>query len=158
MEGRMNRQQHHILELLANMEKSVGDLYRVFAAQFPEEEEFWLEVAAEEDQHERWVLSVITGTEEGNIKLRKQKIDPAQIEKVIADIQETGRKASAGHMTLFEALKVAHDLEDMLLERRIFEILASVYKGDTSGIMQDLAEATKVHAIRIKVKTDELYG
>ena len=76
-------------------------------------------------------------------------------EALIADIRAFGAQAEAGRITLYEAFKKAHDLEDLLLERRIFEILSAIYKGQTSSIMRDLADATRIHSARIKVKLDE---
>lgn len=149
------KKQSRTLEHLANLEKSLGNLYVLFSEQFPEETGFWREVASEEYEHEKWIRTLIASANSGHIKIPKEANTESVVNELISQIEQVGQKAKNGDFTLAEALSFAHELEHLYLEDRIFKTLAEAYNGEEPNIFNELSAASTIHAMRIKVKIDD---
>ena len=145
------------LMLFADLELSVGDLYRAFSRQFVEEENFWVDLAHEEDQHQQWILALKEGVEEGNVKVDATGIDPEQIRQTIEKLSELKAMAEEGELSLRSALEAALNLETSLIEGKIFNLFLK--HSDKGGEVRDeLLSATNTHALKVKVRIEEIWG
>jgi hypothetical protein len=104
-----------VLGLMARHEAAIGELYETLAVVFPEREDLWLTLAAEEKEHSQAVLAL--RQQSGSAMARPYlRFKPQPILSSIAFAEERRAKALSGQMTLIEALALTRELESAVLE------------------------------------------
>jgi len=133
-----------MLRTLQELERAVGDLYRDYIAAFPEEAELWARLSAAERRHEELLGEMV----------RMVQADPALFspgrplnEKVVMTTVSGVRSQQAAltgeGRTLRQALFIARDLEQSILESKYKEIVESrsqAYTDWLSRILQETVE------------------
>ncbi|NQT07041.1 MAG: hypothetical protein HQ575_05825 [Candidatus Omnitrophica bacterium] len=138
-----------VVEAMAKREEMIGQIYTIFAKKFPEHKNFWTQIAKEEDEHARLLRTITINIMEGSLSLTEERFEKERLAYSMDYIQD--RLASAenveGNMT--DALKIALDIEDSLVEKGFLKI----FKGDAprlKEILNSLILATEVHRERIR--------
>ena len=133
-----------IIETLAKHEEAIGGLYSTYVATFPDYEWFWSVLAAEEIAHATWIRKLDPTMQEGSADVYEGRFKMDAVRSSLRYVQELEGKARRRETSLTNAFSRAYDLEDSLIEKRIFE----VFEGDTVEVRKTLlalAEATRVH-------------
>ena len=141
------------MELLAQNEESLSRLYQVYASRFPEHKELWAGLAGEEQNHAGWIHRFDEKVRAGQ-GINKNRFKAAAVRTFMNHTEEEIVKAKKPDYQSINALSVAYYIEESLIERKYFE----VFEGDSTELkklLQDLAEATKTHAMKIKTAWDE---
>jgi rubrerythrin len=139
----------HALDLLREHEKAIGRLYETYAHRFPQDREFWLILAQEEDQHARWIDLLQREVEEDPTGLVVNRFPAAAINHSLHYLNRLVEEAQRPSLTPVNALSAALDIEQALLENRYFEVFAS----DSAGIqrlLHLLIQATRAHVERVR--------
>jgi hypothetical protein len=137
-----------MLELLAENEELVSDLYTKYAAKFPELKDFWQGLANEETKHAKWIRAINSQHEKGRLKINEQRFNQEAIKTHHRFLNKEINKAS-GDISLQSALYTALYIEKSLIEKRYFEISS----GDSTKVKQtlfDLEAATNDHINRVQ--------
>ncbi|MBG7616793.1 MAG: hypothetical protein IZT57_00275, partial [Chloroflexi bacterium] len=58
-----------MLEILAQNEEKISQLYDVFAKQYPPYKGFWAELSQDEKEHAEWIRKIIPQVKSGKVKL-----------------------------------------------------------------------------------------
>ncbi len=135
------------IELLILNEQLVGSLYSIYAEKFPEEKQFWLSLAAEESTHAELLEGVRDIAEEIPNFLKQDRFSISDIELSISFIKDLIKKAE--NFTLLNALFMARDLENSVIEKYFFKIMSAdshFVQSTFSRIEQD----TKRHREKIQ--------
>jgi hypothetical protein len=146
--------QDNTIELLAQNEESLSRLYQVYASKFTEYKELWMGLANEEKNHAGWIHSFVVKAREGRGLINSNRFRAAAVRTFLNHTEEEIAKANKPDYQSINALSVAYYIEESLIERKYFE----VFEGDSTELkklLQDLAEATKTHAMKIKTAWDE---
>ena len=109
------------IELLIENEELVSKLYTIYAKKFPEEKEFWLEKAAEEDVHAELLKGVRPIMQETPSFFQEDRFSMEAIELSIAFVKDLIQKAE--NSSLINALSMARDIEHSLIERNFFKVM-----------------------------------
>jgi len=145
----LKKNQIEIIELLAEHEKAISQLYKEYARKFPEQKDFWSRIAEEEIEHASWIFKLRSQAEEGSLYFKEGRFKTEAIETSLEYVKSQIAEAQNKKISAKNALSVARDLESGLIEKRFFE----VFEPDCREIKQvllDLAAATREHYNRIE--------
>jgi hypothetical protein len=114
----MDRSEADILGLLAAHESAVGRLYEVFASVHLERQDLWRTLARDENEHAHVLarlrsLSEVDQCGEGAVAAR-----PAAVRSSIAYVESQAARAQKGGINAVQALAIAADLENALIEKQ----------------------------------------
>jgi hypothetical protein len=109
------------IELLIENEELVSKLYTIYAKKFPEEKEFWLKKAAEEDVHAELLKGVRPIMQETPSFFQKDRFSMEAIELSVAFVKDLIQKSE--NSSLINALSMARDIEHSLIERNFFKVM-----------------------------------
>jgi hypothetical protein len=137
------------LELLREHERALGRLYRTYAECFAGQSEFWLRLAAEEDQHAEWLGSLRLRLEDDESGRLLDRFPTGAIEHSLVYVNKLIANAHTSGITPLRALSVALDLEQALLESRYFEVFESD-SPELKRTLETLAESTHAHLAAVR--------
>ena len=136
-----------IIALMADNEELISQLYTSYAERFPEHASFWLELAADEREHARWLRQLGSRVEEGSLFVNEERfrLQPIQLfhEYLEAEVHRQGP------MPLARALSVALSTEQALIERRFFDVFETD-SVELKHTLRDLASATDKHVKKVQ--------
>jgi hypothetical protein len=138
-----------ILELLILNERLVSELYSNYAFKFPEEKTFWFNKSSEENVHAEVLEGVRSIIEEIPSFFKKHKFDREALELSVANLKELIKKSS--DHSIVEALAVAQDIENSLIEQEFFKVIATDLPPFKEAMLK-LERDTKKHASEMQEK------
>ena len=141
--------QLEVIKLLAEHEKVIGQLYKEYARKFPEQKNFWSKIAREEIEHASWIFKLRSKIEEGSLYFKEGRFKMEAIKTSLGYLKSQITEAQNNKISAKNALSVARDIENGLIEKKFFE----VFEPDCREIKQvflDLATATRDHSNRIE--------
>jgi rubrerythrin len=139
---------------MAAHESAACDLYRALAARFPERAELFLGLAEEEVEHARKIGGFADQVRSGAIRVDPQRFPPAQVLESLDRLRERARQLERGDVSLADALAVAVDLENEILERSYFEVV----EADTPelvALLRTLDTETRTHREKLGAAWEE---
>ncbi len=143
-----------IMEMLAQHEETISDLYSAYSKQFPEHREFWATLAWEENDHARQIREL-----EIDVKNRRATFDNTAIKEVVIknSLEYVKNQTEDVHkkgISLAGALSVALDIEKSVIDGEFFE----AFKGFTAKsrkLIRELANEVQEHYKIIEAKWTE---
>ena len=138
-----------VIELLSKNEETISQLYTAYAEKFPDYRDLWSDLAGQEKEHSRWIDDLCSKIKNGGIYCNAARFNSEAVKSSIKYINEQLNIAKTTDISLRNALGIALDLENSLIEKKYFE----VFEGDSAELKQtllNLAEATNRHRIKIK--------
>jgi hypothetical protein len=105
-----------LIDLLIRHERAIARLYLRFAAVFGERQEFWRTLAAEEHAHAKKLEMLLTEPERERWLSPVDRLKPQAVLSSIDYVEAQATRAGAGGLTSLQALAVAKDLEDALID------------------------------------------
>ena len=139
----------HALDMLREHEKAIGRLYETYARRFPQDREFWLILAQEEQQHARWLELLQRKVENDPAAMVVNRFPAAAINYSLHYINSLAANAQRPGLTPVNALSAALDIEQALLENKYFEVFTS----DSTAIqrlLHLLTQGTRAHIERVR--------
>jgi rubrerythrin len=140
-----------LIELLVEVEQTTGDLYKVYAEKFPGSENFWNDIAADEERHASMVAGLHEMSEE--YKIYPYDDDRVRFNEDYAQgtldyIKNQILMARKGKISLEEALNVALNIEKSLVEKEYY----TIFEGDGPAarvILQTMVIESKEHERKV---------
>ncbi len=133
-----------VLELLIEHELAVKRLYEVFAVLFADRRDFWQGLARDEQGHaDRLERLRPQSTEVGRFWL-DSGLRPQAVKSSIAYVESQKARAQEGRLRLLQALAIAKDLENALIEDE-FSKLSGPVNVEIGSVLEDLAAETDGH-------------
>jgi hypothetical protein len=133
-----------ILDLLIQHERALARLYLRFAAVFGERQELWQKLAGEEHSHAKKLEALLTEPERERWLSRVEWLKREAILSSIGHADMQASRAAEGGLTLLQALAVANDLEDALIDRQFISPIPSDC-GGIGVILEELRKETEEH-------------
>jgi rubrerythrin len=144
-----------VADLLIENELTIARLYEQFAQTFEEDATFWQRLAKEEHQHARWI-------EEARDLARTRPVEPTApavrlpaVEHMIQYVDSIGERCRKGELTRLNAHALARDVEDSLLESRIFNLFVPA-RDQLRALQERLVRDTAAHRQRIAEALDRI--
>lgn len=138
----------NILELLIQHELVIKQLYTVFAANFGHRQNFWQNLANEEQRHADWLKTLQSEEATKRWFQSSSRLVPQAINTSIKYIEAQILKANQKQISSREAFSIAKDLESSLLEKQ-FSKISDLAPAKIKTILQKLAAETEKHRIAI---------
>ena len=120
------------LGVLAAHEAAMADFYSALAARFPERTDLFSTLASAERDHARRITDFAALVSAGKVRADPSRFPAAALFASLDYIREEVGRAEAPGMTLSEALFVAHELEETLIESRYYEVV----EGDSAELKE----------------------
>jgi|GEM_PF-2904679 len=116
-----------VIEMMANIEEKLRELYLKFAAKFPEDSAFWHMIAEDERNHANILRSFGELVEDSSSI--KWKFRPSNLEKTVICLEELLNREFENPDS---AIQLAEELETNIIEKE--EMLA--HKDEVAGMTQ----------------------
>lgn len=135
-----------VLDLLAQCERVVGRLYRVYSEMFLEHQGFWLGLSAEEMMHAARIEELAGTMDPADLSL--SRFNPQAVSASLEYLAARVREAEAQDLDLVAALSVALEIERAMLEHKWFEVLKT-NSVEAKQTLAGLAADTRRHTLMI---------
>ena len=139
--------------LVHEFEKSLGDLYTVFNAQFPEYSAIWELLIREEYEHAEAVRKLYRLTYDKKVEFDEGKIKPEGVQAILDYLKPIYENAQQGQYTVKQALTISYDLEKTIIDNNIFDYFKGT--GKLINTIDFLVFGTKRHAEILKIEVDK---
>ena len=149
-----NQQKTELLQLFADHEEALGELYRAYAEKLPGHRDFWLELAEEESGHSRWIRELGAEVAAGSGSLERGRFSVEAVRASLSHLREQLAAAQSEDVSLVHALSIGVDIEAGLIEKRFFEVLDSD-APDVKRVLRALSSATAAHRDRLRQAWEE---
>jgi rubrerythrin len=133
-----------IFEALAINEEMAGKLYQFFAEKFPEHGIFWMELSAAEFRHAKWLRGMLNQINNGSMAYVPGRLKIEAIKSFTLYLNDRITQTKNGKIDLDEAISLALDIEQSLIERKYFEISKGM-TTDMKKVITALADETERH-------------
>ncbi|MCU0235669.1 MAG: hypothetical protein MUC72_01120 [Acidobacteria bacterium] len=111
------------IELIAEYESAVMELYWVYSEKFPEHKTFWIDMADDERRNVEWIHSTIEQIKANKIDYNRDRFNIEAIRISMNFIKEQIREALDRTVSLQTALANAASIEDSMAKKKFFEII-----------------------------------
>ena len=133
-----------VLELLIRQEVAVKRLYEAFAIMFQEHEEFWTNIANEEQYHADMLIKLRSRKDMENWLVDEMKLLPETLKKSIAYADDKRKLALKGEVNPQQAFSLAENIERFLVDG-VFIKLEQKNLTNTPMALITLANETRKH-------------
>jgi rubrerythrin len=137
------------LEMLAKNEEEISELYRLYARVLPQYKDLWLELAADETEHARWIRDFAGGVDKKALVLNKKLFPESTFGYYHDYMQGAMEKASKRGIEPIQAFTSALYMEQSLVESKCFEG-AGTGSEDFDKVALRLQRATEAHVKKIE--------
>lgn len=132
------------------VEEAVATVYATFADLFPEEKEFWYDLYTDEVEHSIWMTK---GSRADTIELLPSGSPPPSLESIVKTLEfvrGTVRRVKSSAVTLEEALRLALQIEESMVETFTNELSANLFASDYKSLSERIIAAEKQHISKIE--------
>jgi rubrerythrin len=109
-----------ILRLMREIELAVADLYRRFAAAFPQDRALWEDLSRDEDGHAETVSALRGLIGRSELPAAAGRVNLATIGTYLKGLEDHAGRLRRGEINRRSALFIALDLEKTLIERAFY--------------------------------------
>ena len=149
-----DEQRTSLLQLLADHEEAVGELYRAYAENVPEHRDLWLELAEQEFGHARWIRELGAEVAAGSTSFEGGRFSVEALRTSLDHLREQLAKAQSQDVSPEHALSIGVDIEEGLIEKRFFEVFDSD-APDVKRVLRALSSETSAHRDRLRQAWEE---
>jgi len=143
-----------MLTKFIELEKTISQLYRIYANKLPEHKVFWSTLASEEIDHANWLTMLQGQIRHGSIHYLEDRFNLLGIETSLDYVNDQIKFAEEKNPSHTIALSIASNMEASILERKYYEC----YESDVpeiKSILRDLQNACENHLGRVQKMLNE---
>jgi len=122
MDSYLFKHQAKVIELLAQHEETIAELYKTYAEKFPSKKQFWTVLHLEELEHASWIRRLRPKIDEGLVAFNEERFNIKTIQTSLNYLTELLSKAKSQRLQLTEALSAGLDIEESLIESKFYEV------------------------------------
>jgi hypothetical protein len=136
-----------LIPLLIEHEIALRTLYRKYAKQFPELQQFWTKLSNEEQEHSQMLQSL---KRKAPLKAPEKRMN-INIKSVETALMFCRNEITGADRVenVKEALAIAKNAENTIIERKFFEIFHE-YPTEIEKVFRKIEESTQEHFVRIQ--------
>ena len=149
--------QRQLLDLLAQYEALISELYAAYARIFPDNATFWQALSREESAHERFLKSLHKLLDAGTVFYNLDRFNVQTIRACMAEVQTGLAAAKQDTISLPLALETALSIEKSVLDGHFYDIVKTD-APEFSVIADHLAKDTNRHRGLIQDKYNACKG
>ncbi len=137
------------LGLMAAHEAAIAELYQAYAEALPSHADLFTELAEEERKHARMIAEFSDRVREGVVQVKADRFTVGQVLDSLDSLREHTARAREGGITADEALAVAAEVEDSIIERG-YLIAADDDQPELRRLLRSLSADTSEHRRRLR--------
>lgn len=146
----MESDQIQILELMAQNEEILSELYMEYAKRYPEYKQFWIDIANDELVHAKWIRELSSQINSGNVSLSLGRFNA----KMVFDFAKHGKDSlekvrNSEPEPILRVMQISLAIEKSFLEKDFFRV-AETDALAVKETLYNLAKATEVHIAKIE--------
>jgi hypothetical protein len=149
----MNEIEPDLVEMMKNHELVIKRLYEAFAAVFPGHQDLWKGLIRDEERHALWIEKLSSYPSVDRWLRQNIQVKLQAIKSSIGYIESMIIKARAGDLKPVQALSIARDVENALIEKQ-FSRLNNSSSEKINSIMASLTAETEKHRNKIMEAID----
>jgi len=111
------------IELFAEYESTIMELYWVYSEKFPEHRTFWIDMADDERKNTEWIRSTIELIKSGKIDYNRDRFNIEAIHISMDFIKAQTKEALDKPVSLQTAMANAASIEDSMAKKKFYEII-----------------------------------
>jgi len=146
---RSQADQLQTIGLIGAHEAAIAELYRAYAARFPQYATLFTALFEEEIAHARLLAEFVEKVRTGTVQIQSDRFTPQAIHASLDHIGERLKEARKGEVSALAALSTAVDLENGLIEKRSFEVVETD-APELQRILRTLLTDTTAHGERLR--------
>jgi len=135
-------------DLMVAVESTIGELYAIFAEQFPADAAVWHELAEDEVQHARWLRELQKAVEDNLLDFDPTVYHLDLLRHTLGYVRTLKQEALAKKVSHRQAIHEARTLEKMLVEKYFFEVVVD-HNQLLQHVFAALTDATVHHTERL---------
>lgn len=146
--------QSKILDLLEQLELEISNLYKLFSEKFPDQQDLWKNLSAEEIQHTAYIKKLRLFEEEGKLFFDEKMTKTFTVQSVMDDIKNKYKKTEDNQYSAINALSFSLSIEQSIIEHKFYDFFQS---NDTDVLMtiRTIKEETFLHESKVKEALEE---
>ncbi len=144
-----------VLHLIASIEGTLSQLYRVYAERLPSQSEFWQRLAEDELRHQEWAEELVEMDAQGLLTLSARRAEPEVYEEYRHFLGGTVQRAQQDPLSALDALATAHMVEQTYIERNLLRVVQTDSPG-VQRILDALGKSTERHAAVIAQELEKV--
>ena len=133
-----------ILSMLSRHELVIKQFYEIFAVKFPQYENFWKALVSDEQKHSNWLEALRADASLAPLIQNTIPLKPQAIQSSIGYVEQQIKRARESGFNSIQALAIARDLENALIER-VFSRLGRSESPTIRTVVSDLTDETEKH-------------
>ncbi len=141
--------QANVAELMAGIEEMISGHYTAYAEQFDSHRDFWLDLAAEELDHARWIRELYSKTGTGMVIFHEGRFNKESLREMSARMNEMLAGFRAQTTTMKDALQSSLNIENFILEKKYLAVFESDVP-ELKGLLARLEKETEGHRNKMK--------
>lgn len=146
----MENETFETVDLMAQNERLIRDLYATFVKRFAEYRDFWETISEEEDFHGNSIDLFIKEAREGGVHIDLKRFNKSAIEYYMDYIRRKTKEVEGAYFPLHkDALSLSLGIEQTLIEKNFFEVFETDNDA-LKNVLNLLRESTLDHIERIK--------
>lgn len=144
----MKKDEPDLLDLLRDHELAIMRLYETFSDIFSRNQDMWKGLRKDEQKHALWIEKLRSYPLIDKWMMENIKVKLQAIKSSIGYVESRIKDAKEGNLTDLQALSIASDLENALIEKQ-FSKLKNSSSEKINSIMTALAAETEQHRKKI---------
>lgn len=145
----MDSDQIQTIELLAQNEEVLVDLYKLYSQQYPEYKDFWESISNDEVQHAQWLHDLIGQINSGVLSFDSNRFNQQTIFESLHHGRQSLEQAQQAIIPAKDAPALSLKIEKSLIESKFFEVAQT----DALALKETLARlalSTELHIAKIE--------
>jgi len=134
-----------VLHLIATIEDTLSQLYRIYAERLPAHATFWLRLAKDELKHKDWAEDLVEIDAQGLLTLSAHRAASELYDEYLNFLLDTVQHAQHGQQSSLDALATAHLIETTYIERNLLSVIRTDSEG-VQRVLDALGKSTERHA------------
>lgn len=111
------------IELIAEYETAIMELYWVYSEKFPEHKDFWIDMADDERRIVEWIRSTIELIKANKIEYNRERFNIEAVRTAVNFIKAQIRETLDKPVSLQVAMAYAAGIEDSLTKKKFYEMI-----------------------------------
>ena len=132
------------IELIADYEAAVMELYWVYSEKFPEHKDFWIDMADDERRNVEWVRSTIELIKAGKVDYNRERFNIEAVRTALGFIKAQIPETLDKPVSLQAALAYAAGIEDSMTKKKFYEMIKDD-NPEARAMCQKLAAENQKH-------------
>lgn len=116
-------QSRKLLNLLMEYERSIHELYSVYAVRLPGHEAFWKKLSEEELLHARSVEVIAKAAERGTIVVNRDAFKIPAVQSALNFLKNEIKEAATAPLSQLSALAIAVSIEQSIIDHKFYALL-----------------------------------